>query len=1753
MLCIPAPWIWARRPCLYRLPWWILWIFTCSGPAVSSLSLSAFWLLHSHSPFVRAFGRAGAATHIVHLLATFVASLVVSSLSHMASVISIFVLWYGRLFCCSWPISLGGDPLSMIRVTSTPIRFRSKQPTHCGLVTPSSFASKVSPMHFPKGGGFSLQICLCFNSHCIACHFGTTSFDGTCGYPGEGPPQEHFTLVSANVGSVRTNHDWKSWDAQAICLQETRIGRNNHRTATFSFQEFGFQPVYGSLLSGVIHATGWTQTPCGGTAVLGPKCATQPFCQQHDCTGLFKKLYDTKRLAFAWIQVAPQIKALVISLYAVTGASQDQKLHDENNSLLEDVFQLTSQFGSIPVILAGDFQAYPLSYAAVSSAVTIHGWSDPLTSVDNDGLFERPNTFSRDGVFSGVGEACTSIDAILLNRMAFLALHKCEVLEINGRQHRPLRCEFNWRSIMQVGFFHYKFAPLHCENVSFPTPQASTALDPPPVNPSHQGWTEGWDQAFNTTEDPDARWGVVNDFLIHSLLQAGAYWGDGPRTRAQAPIFRAKSICPRQLPNKCAATMRGRLLANLQSRVDELFIRHSRGHCSDQDRFVAQRTATKIMHGLTLLKAPISWPPFHEITLVHIQGVKKWVVEQTEIHTKEIKYSRIKAWKAKLQQSAQSGCRHVFHHLKNRLYDEPPNLVQDDSGNIIYQPNEALRCLNDKWDSVFGINAGHDDALQVLQVVWPYIHEDVHHVDLPPIDENALFQVIQKRKKNAAPGLDGWRTQELQALPAYALRPVAKFFNWVEETLGDNLPKMLTCTKQIILHKPGPADAMNKRLITILPALLLCYTGARYKQLQDWQERNMPKAIVGGIKGRTMPQLHTALRLDLDEARALQHDLVGVKLDKAKCFDRIIPSVTCALFLAFGLPKNFVNLFAKIYRGLHRHMCYKGWVNPQATTAANGVAQGCSLSLVAVNLHTKVWVLLIQHLPGIVIRAYIDDAYLWCKIQHLADLQQAIQVTKLWDQLNGQKLNDSKSVIWGTSGSSRHKIQQAFPGMHLALSFDALGTRIYTSNKDDFGFSTTTLTKVCATIDCIGALPLPMRVRSYLIGAKAIPMVTYGGDISKIPKSSLQRIQSSVVRALWRGRDMARSKWLVQVFHGAPHRTDPTIAQAYNCIMEFCRFCHQNPQDVLRLRQLWKYRDTLKFSLIQNLALACEELHIQLDQSLQLHFHSSQSVPINMLSPHDLAAGLNHIARQRAYQNADITTRKDFFTPQGLLDFHTTTKFLKKPTFQTPGPPSAQVRAESTIVGCTLTKDRLFAAGWCSTHQCRFCGTCKESLFHLVHECIAYHNAASPPCLHELGSNFALVGHVEHPYRLTAFRLQYAYADPAAAVTFVPGDDTQELWTDGSVQWQECFWLTTAAFAIVDKQGHLVHSGRVKRWNLSSFVAELWAVWHAFAQSRCAVIVYCDNQAVVRTFQRLVLTRTVGPSWRCRDWWTAILSLYEERCLQHAAPLQIQWIPAHVQEDMPAHLLTSAAAVQAGTTLEHIVHNRIADHEAKKCALRIAPVFPQIVKSMYAAAMLHQEWLVKLHCQLDTHADVAPSHATTIEDKPVVQTIAQARLQFPAWEWSATQGVFRWRPKIPRTLDPPSRWRYKSADWESVCKFASGLQWKCEKAASFAFCELGILFHNRGFRIQGDYSTITIHSVVCVIRQAFQYLAKNPGVQPFPGHFDPRYVKCAGKVLCQSAIVDAVPWLSDDVLLAVATTLNNGPGRTIESWRVPFL
>ena len=108
-----------------------------------------------------------------------------------------------------------------------------------------------------------------------------------------------------------------------------------------------------------------------------------------------------------------------------------------------------------------------------------------------------------------------------------------------------------------------------------------------------------------------------------------------------------------------------------------------------------------------------------------------------DTHAQAIKKERITRWKRKLQHSASKDCHHVFHHPRNRLQDEPPNLVQDSDGNILFQPDKAMERLNQQWDTVYAANTLSEHPLKMLETVWPYICHKTQEAQLPPIDASA--------------------------------------------------------------------------------------------------------------------------------------------------------------------------------------------------------------------------------------------------------------------------------------------------------------------------------------------------------------------------------------------------------------------------------------------------------------------------------------------------------------------------------------------------------------------------------------------------------------------------------------------------------------------------------------------------------------------------------------------------------------------------------------------------------------------------------------------------------------------------------------------------------------------------------------------------------------------------------------------------------------------------------------------------------
>ena len=132
--------------------------------------------------------------------------------------------------------------------------------------------------------------------------WGLRTFDSTLGFPGEGPDHP-WSILSSNVGSFFKDNTWKGWHDCVVCLQETRIGRNNFRNATKSALAAGKNLILGDLLPGLFRSDGSGSTSHGGVALLAPSTTTSPFEESQDTTGLFRGLFHSKRVQAVWHQI----------------------------------------------------------------------------------------------------------------------------------------------------------------------------------------------------------------------------------------------------------------------------------------------------------------------------------------------------------------------------------------------------------------------------------------------------------------------------------------------------------------------------------------------------------------------------------------------------------------------------------------------------------------------------------------------------------------------------------------------------------------------------------------------------------------------------------------------------------------------------------------------------------------------------------------------------------------------------------------------------------------------------------------------------------------------------------------------------------------------------------------------------------------------------------------------------------------------------------------------------------------------------------------------------------------------------------------------------------------------------------------------------------------------------------------------------------------------------------------------------------
>ena len=765
------------------------------------------------------------------------------------------------------------------------------------------------------------------------------------------------------------------------------------------------------------------------------------------------------------------------------------------------------------------------------------------------------------------------------------------------------------------------------------------------------------------------------------------------------------------------------------------------------------------------------------------------------------------------------------------------------------------------------------------------------------------------------------------------------------------------------------------------------------------------------------------------------------------------------------------------------------------------------------------------------------------KIQHIAGLKTALEVTKLWDALVGQKLNEGKSAAWASNSAGRQSIRMSFPEFMLQETIDVLGTKIYTSQRNAFDFSEEKTHKILLDIRNIGALPLSRKIKAQLIGAKVIPQCSFASHLSKVPKTSLDKIQAEITQVLWGNRPHWRAKHLVLGFLAPPHRVDPFLARAFCAIMDFLRFLHHEHDTIDRCGRLAHQPTQGRFSLLTGIRQAFAAFGISIDARFHLHIWGHLDLKLEDLSVRDIAPLLKQLAIQMHYAHPANLNRKDFFKPTGFVDsFHSKMFGTQKGVRDSTSPPLL-THFEAQLVGCTITNDRRFAAKFSDSPLCRFCESVKESLVHIL-QCPQARSQFPAGPDHELGPNFHQLGIVEHPNAILRHRLHVDRADGLPVQAFHRPFSSRSLWSDGSVLWGEVFPLTAAGFATIDEEGQIFDAGTVSHLCLSSYSAELWAVIVATLKSDCILHIYSDCKEVVNQVNHLVQTGNIPENCLHIEWWKVLHRVIESRSLLATEPvLLLTWIPAHVGDDLPVSAIPASLILAAGTTRKHIELNRLADTVAKRFARSRCAVAPEDKNLLQDAILRKQRILTDLNRYIGFECSASFTD-TPMQARAVSENDFRTIYPGLAWYNSEADFSFLWNP-----LDSgcPPKVDLSNSDWQVFMTFGKSLRWLVADNVMCTYQELAFLFVVRGhhFRCREDH----FQDLVLQLRRCIVAISKTH--MAFPGVPTARATKCIGKVLPQGALVGSLPFFAPGELVKFCRVLAGGAGRSADSWSFP--
>ena len=382
-------------------------------------------------------------------------------------------------------------------------------------------------------------------------------------------------------------------------------------------------------------------------------------------------------------------------------------------------------------------------------------------------------------------------------------------------------------------------------------------------------------------------------------------------------------------------------------------------------------------------------------------------------------------------------------------------------------------------------------------------------------DPEILLTTSSNMKSYKAPGIDGWRAQELKLLPRQAIHDLAKIFGVI---WGTQLTPNQMLARTILLAKnASPQTFSDGRPITILGYIPRLTSKLIADQLlHHWAETWDPH-IAGGLPFRAVKDITIQQQYLIEQAHQTGQPYGGFTLDLVKALNLIPRQVARRLLILWGAPPFAIDFWIRSLNNMSRMLQVRG-VCSTAVESTTGAPEGDSMSVCAMLAIAATFfqrMSIIQVTPF----TYADNWTFMSTSQRA--LFRAFLDTLNFAHAIRMKIDIKKSWGWGTNDAMRKfwkHVNLAFPAeqieIEVKLASKDLGCMLQYSKRTVLGCLKDRIQAAQRRLFRLQKMDLSIADKASKIQMSVWPMAFYGAEsqvIGEVHFTKLRRLASDAL------------------------------------------------------------------------------------------------------------------------------------------------------------------------------------------------------------------------------------------------------------------------------------------------------------------------------------------------------------------------------------------------------------------------------------------------------------------------------------------------------------------------------------------------------------------------------------------------------------------------------------------------------------------